>query len=391
MSRTESLSTRVDRVRSTSSGDDARRTNGPGYAILGVGEYLPPHVRDNSWWGRSAETRRPSSTCMPDLPGSVFDGQRGRPIADDDDLAARQRVFMARCAEDRFRGTRERRVCGPDLPSSTMEIRAARAALSDAGVGAEDLDAIVVASMPGDHYCPNNATAILEALGCRSIPCFAVESACTSFLSGLAQLHGLLALHGLRHGLIVVSVQYSQLTAPDDRLYRSVGDGAGAAVVGPVSPGDGLLSHVLLGHPQWRDAVRCSTRDGERFISGRSPIWGHTCDDTASRELIMNCSRLARDSVALALDRAGLDAREVSHFFCHQATGWMSEACQAACGLDCAQRHDTFPRFANMGAANLPVNMTQAKRAGDLRPGDVVATFSIGMGVTTAASVMRWT
>jgi len=370
----------------------AKRFSPPTCYIRGIGYYLPPEIRKNSWWNDHFQSNRIQANPRT----IVFDGDLDQPTGsqihdlqlDQERIQSEQRKLMDQVRKDPNRGTKERRVAS--IPPSKMEIRAASAALEDAKLNPSEIGAIIVASTPGDHLSPNNATTIQMELGCSAIPCLGVDSACTSFLTGLNQLYGLLAVSDFEHGLLVVSSQFTQLTSSEDPLAKTAGDGAAAVILSRSKGIQGILSHVQCGYPHWRDAVRCGSSDGTPFWRGESPIIGKTWDEERSRELIMNCSYLARKHFDLALDRAGVDRQEIRHFHCHQATAWMNAACKQACGLEHTQTVNTFDRIANVGAANIPINLSIAKQAGHFQDGDLIATFSLGMGVTIAASILRW-
>ena len=143
-------------------------------------------------------------------------------------------------------GIKERRMAAPDEATSDLGAAAARKALKRAGIGPEDVDLIVVATITPDHAFPSTACLIQNALGCRRIPAFDLSAACSGFIYTLDIAARSVSSGASRYALVVGAETLTRITDFTDRSTCVLfGDGAGAAVVGPVE-GRGII-HTYLG------------------------------------------------------------------------------------------------------------------------------------------------
>src|SRR5580658_954130 len=143
-------------------------------------------------------------------------------------------------------GIRERRITDPDTASSDLAIIAANRALEDAGLKALDIDLIICATATGDYVWPSTACIIQDKIGAARAGAFDLSAACSGFCYGMATAAGFIQTGAMRNVLVVgVDTLTKQINWEDRSTCILFGDGAGAAVMSPCSPNEGLLASVL--------------------------------------------------------------------------------------------------------------------------------------------------
>ena len=359
--------------------------------IHGVGVYLPDQVRSNEWWPESLVEQWREKKKGQNIPSHSdwVDKQGDGP--DLPPMPGIQRVIEALTAlkDDPFQGSRERRVAPDEMVASDMEVRAARDAITRAGIDQNEIGFVLSYSAVPDYLLTPNACTVHKQLGlpdrCLSI---AVEGACNTFALQLNLAEKLISSGQYKYGLLVGSSLGSRIVPSKQAGSALFGDGAVAVVVGPVADGYGILgrSHrtdgtrhkaVVIGVPQkrWHD-------EGRNVFYVESPELG--------RGLILSVADHAKDVIEEALAEAGKTKADVDFYACHQGTAWVREVTQEVAQLDSARTLDTFAWSGSLMGANLPLVLATAEREGMLRDGDVVTTFSGGLGETWSSLVIRW-
>lgn len=284
-----------------------------------------------------------------------------------------------------------RRYAAPDEATSDMAVHAARAALEQAGIGADRIDYLIVATTTPDSAVPPVATLAQKALGAHRAACFDLNIGCSAFVHALTVAQALLALRPGAHALVVGADTWSRFTDPQDRSTAVLlGDAAGAVVLGPVPEPYGILGHDLLGHGA--DAPLLVIEAG----GSRRPA-SHATVDEGGHTLRMNGRGVIEfvmthvpPSIKEALGAAGVSQEEVRHLVPHQANGALLGQLAAAAGLEGATLHTTLERYGNSGAASIPVTLDHAHRAGSLADGDLVVLSGFGGGMAVGTALLRW-
>jgi 3-oxoacyl-[acyl-carrier-protein] synthase III len=274
-------------------------------------------------------------------------------------------------------GVRERRIAGPEERLSAFAVEAGAAALERAGVGAADLDLVLVATITADELSPNAAPLVAAELGAGAAGAFDVGAACTGFLAALALAAGQIEAGRSQAVLVIGADLLSRLTDFDDRSTAGLlADGAGAAVVrAAASPG--RVGPVVLGADGGRADLITATHEERRVHMN-----GH---DTFKQAV----ARMSQATLR-ALDEAGLELADVDLFVYHQANSRIIRAVGAELGLPAARTVDYVGRFGNTSAATLPMALALAEAEGRLVGGEVVLLAAFGAGLTWGATVIEW-
>lgn len=344
--------------------------------IVGLGTYLPEHRRTNDWWPQSVVDAWSQKTIE----------RQTLPLTD---LTPGQRKVLDALQTERsdpFRGSVERRVEALGVASSDMEVAAARDALNHADLEAKDIDLVISYSFNPDHLSVPNACRVHEQLGLRSsCQSIAIDTVCNTFQSQLSMAHKYIASGSARYVLLTQSSLASPLLPYDEPHSAWYGDAATAVVVGPVSPGRGVLSEA---HRTSGYITVVTGTPGQRWHEG--PNTFHARDRVASFRMLLTVADYAQEVLGEALQRCGARPEDVDFYASHQATSWFRPVTQEHAGCHQARHVDTFAWTGSLFACNIPMVLATALREGQLRDGDLVGMFSGGSGVTYSALALRW-
>ena len=287
-------------------------------------------------------------------------------------------------------GIKERRIARSDQATSDMAVNAAKEALKDAKLKPEDIDLIIVATITPDMFFPATACIVQAKLGAREIPAFDISVACSGFIYGLAIASQFISLGTYKHALVIAAEKLSSITDWSDRSTCVLfGDGAGAAVLGPVEEG-GILSMSLGANGKQGDLIKLPA-GGSRIPATKESIEGRM------HFIKMNGTELFRHAVKIMADAAlgatkplGLTAKDIKLVIPHQANIRILNAVAKRMGLSEDQIYLNIDRYGNMSAASSAVAMVEAVEKGLIKKGDKIVLDAFGGGLTWGAMVIEW-
>lgn len=288
-------------------------------------------------------------------------------------------------------GIKERRVTSAQEASSDLAYQASLRALEQAGLKAEDLDLIVVATSTPDMFFPSTACIVQDRLGANKAAAFDVSAACAGFSYGVATGAQFVQTGLYKHVLVVgVDVLTKALDWQDRNTCVLFGDGAGAVVLGPVEQGFGFLSFELGADGSGGDLLKIpgggyrlpasieSLESGEHFIKMNG------------REVFKFAVRVMEQVSMSVLEKAGLAKEDVSWLIPHQANLRIIEAARKRLELSEEQVVVNLDKYGNMSSASIPVALDEACRAQRFKKGDIMVLIGFGAGLTWGGSVLRW-
>jgi 3-oxoacyl-[acyl-carrier-protein] synthase-3 len=284
-----------------------------------------------------------------------------------------------------------RRFAAPDQATSDLAIKAAVAALARAGINADRVDYLIVATSTGDSPQPPTASLVQHAIGAYRAAAFDINVVCAGFVFGLALAHSLVATRPDAVVLVVAADVYSRILDFDDRRTAILfGDGAGAAVVGTVPAPYGLIDVELVTRGDAHQLI------GVKAGGSRLPASAETI--AAGDQFFRMNGRGVRDFVmagvppvlADLLKRAGVVPADIDHFVPHQANGMLIGELVEAAGLQDARTHLVLDRYGNTGGASAAIALDVAARGGDLHDGELVLLAGFGGGMSVGAALLRW-
>jgi 3-oxoacyl-[acyl-carrier-protein] synthase-3 len=262
-------------------------------------------------------------------------------------------------------------------------------ALDRAGVRADELDMIIVATVSGEMLCPSTAARISEAVGAGEAAVFDLAAACSGFLYGL-NLADTMIRCGRAEKVAIIGVEVlTRLVDWNDRTVSIIfGDGAGAAVVAAdPDPRKGCVHQTMHGDGRmWRTLYhpRCE-RDVPAGDEANPIRLGHL--RMHGREIYKFAVTRFQEAIQDALDRTGLKVDDVQQYICHQSNQRIIESAVEKLKLPPERVYVNIDRYGNTSAASIPICLDELYEAGRIEPGRPIILVAFGAGVTWASCV----
>ena len=289
-------------------------------------------------------------------------------------------------------GIRERRFARDNEFTSDLAAEAARRAMTQAGVKAEEIDLIIVATITPDMPFPSTACLVQHKIGAKRAACFDLEAACSGFLYALEVGQQFVAAHTYNTVLVIGAEKLSSIVDMADRNTCVLfGDGAGAAVLR--SRGDG--NHGIL--------TTCMGADGEQADLLKMPGGGslhpasHQTVDARMHHLKMAGKEVFKQAVTAmnsaateALARCQLTGADIALVIPHQANLRIIDALARRIEVPSDRIYVNLDRYGNTSAASVPIALDEAAHAGRIKSGDLVLMVAFGAGFTWASCVVQW-
>jgi 3-oxoacyl-[acyl-carrier-protein] synthase-3 len=288
-------------------------------------------------------------------------------------------------------GIKERRVLEDGKGNADMAYEAAKRALDDAQVDAKDLDTIIMGTVSADYPFPSSACVLEDKLGARNAFSFDVGAACSGFINALAVGDLFIRSGKVDKALIVGSDALSRMLNWKDRgTCILFGDGAGAVVLGASENGSGVLSTKLRTDGSYAKMLYVPAGGS---LKPPSPETVRNNEHTIAmngKEVFKIAVRSMEEISRQALDEAGVTIDQVSLVIPHQANKRIIVALAERLGVPMEKVMVNLEKYGNTSAASIPVALDEAKRAGRIRPGDIVLLNAFGAGFAWGAAVVKF-
>ena len=288
-------------------------------------------------------------------------------------------------------GIRERRIAAPGETTSTMAAEAVRRLMAARGLGPDDVDALIVATVTPDMLFPATACLVQDQVGLRNTWGFDLSAACSGFLYGLTTAAQLVASGTHRRVILAGSDLMSAIIDPLDRTTAVLfGDGAGAVLLEPAEPGYGLLDFYHRVDGSGRDdllmpAGGCLRPASHETVAARE----HYLRQNGKTVFKFAVSQMA-ESITTLLQRQRLAPTDIAMVIPHQANQRILDATAERLGVPKERMASVIARYGNTTAATLPLALEDALLAGKIERGDLVVFVAVGAGLTIGASLVRW-
>jgi 3-oxoacyl-[acyl-carrier-protein] synthase-3 len=318
--------------------------------VLGCGSYLPSRVLTNSELSRMVDTS-------------------------DEWIAQRT-------------GIRERHIAAEGETTSDMGLAAARAALDAAGVDAQSIDLIVLATSTPDNTFPASAVQIQAGLGLTQGAAFDLQAVCSGFVFGLATVDGLIRTGAFKRALVIGSETFSRILDWTDRgTCVLFGDGAGAVVIeAQPQPGTRADRGVLTSH------LRSDGRHKAKLYVDGGPSSTQTVGHLRmeGRAVFKHAVAMITDVIEDAFKATGYTAADIDWFVPHQANQRIIDDSAKKLGIAPEKVVSTVAKHGNTSAASIPLALTAAVADGRIKRGDLVMLEAMGGGFTWGSALVRW-
>jgi 3-oxoacyl-[acyl-carrier-protein] synthase-3 len=288
-------------------------------------------------------------------------------------------------------GIEERRVTVDEEGSSSLGLTASQRALADAGVSPDEIDLIICATATGDYPWPATACIIQDKLGAKRAAAFDLSAACSGFTYALATASGFIQNGTMRRILVIgVDTLSKQVDWTDRGTCILFGDGAGAVVLGPCGPDEGILASALGADGSGLDQI---------WLEGggnRLPVTLEVMEERRNyirmkgAEVYKFAIKIMGEASLEALCRANLKSDDVDLFIPHQANIRIINASAERMGLTPDRVFINVQKYGNTSAGSIPIALAEAVQQGRVKRGDVLVFVGFGAGLTWGANVVRW-
>lgn len=285
-------------------------------------------------------------------------------------------------------GIRARHIAADDETTGTLGLRAAEAALADAGIPASEVDLIIVATATPDHTFPATATEIQAALGISHGAAFDLQAVCSGFVFALATADKFLTSGAAKTALIIGAETFSRILDWEDRATCVLfGDGAGAVVL-QAEEGTGTLAD--------RGVLTTHIRSDGRYMNKLYVDGGPGSTKTVGflrmegREVFKHAVVNLADTVRHTFEETGLTGADIDWFVPHQANRRIIDATAHKLGINEDRVVVTVDQHGNTSAASIPLALAQAHSDGRIKPGQLVLIEAMGGGFTWGSALIRW-
>lgn len=273
-------------------------------------------------------------------------------------------------------GIEERRVADDHITTSDMAYEAAKIAVEEAGIRADDLDLIIVGTVTADTPMPSTACVIQDRLGAKQAAAMDLSAACSGFIYSLVTGQQFIANKVYKHVLVIGVEKLSKITNWEDRTTCVLfGDGAGAAVLGEVSEGKGILASDLGANGE----------GGEHLYQDEH---NHLVQN--GREVFKFAVRQMPQSITNVTEKIGLDKEEIDFLIPHQANIRIMDAARERMGLAEDKMSRSIIKYGNTSAASIPIALSEEVKNGKIKDNDLVVLVGFGGGLTWGSVVLRW-
>ncbi|MEO1614460.1 MAG: beta-ketoacyl-ACP synthase III [Planctomycetota bacterium] len=302
-------------------------------------------------------------------------------------------------------GIQERRHATDDQATSDLCYEAAVQCLDNAGVSADEVDLILVATITPDHFTPSTACHLQRRLGAVAAA-MDIGAACAGFMYAMTTAAQFIAMENAKRVLVVGADLMSRLVDPNDKkTYPLFGDGAGAVLMGPsesastpnqdggnavTAPATGILSYQL-GSEGCGGEMLCIPAGGTRLpLTDETKSEGLQYLRMDGRNVFKWAVRVFAESAADVMTAAGVTSDELDLVVLHQANQRIIDSAVSDLAVSSDKVFVNLNRYGNTSGASIPLALDEAARAGRLKPGDLVLLCGFGSGLAWGTALLRY-
>lgn len=321
--------------------------------IIGLGAYVPPNEMSNEDWMKLVDTSDEWITTKT--------------------------------------GMKKRRIASSEVCTSDLAVEACKQALDDAGLKAEDIDLIILATSSPDVPLSSTAGIIQHKLGCTDCAAFDINAVCAGWVHALDIGRRFVGTNGYQNVLIVGSEIYSRILNWKDRATCVLfGDGAGAAVLSEVKEGKGIICSWLMSDGSGSSVIEIPAGGVRTPYNSDSFVEGAQYFHMDGRAVWDFAIEAFPQAVNESLKRAGKSIEDVDLVIPHQANINIIKTGMEKLGLGMEKTYTNLHKYGNTAGASVPIAMKEAMEKGLINEGDLVVTAAFGGGLAWGANVIQF-
>lgn len=288
-------------------------------------------------------------------------------------------------------GIKQRHKAADNEYTSQFGTKAARMALERAGLKPEDIDIILCATTTPDQIMPSTGALIQAQLGAVNAAGMDVFAACSGFLYGITMVESMIRTEQIRYALVIGAEVLTKYVDYTDRGTCVIfGDGAGAAILGPVEEGKGILATKIKSDGRYEEQL---------YAPGGGTKLGTTHETIDNREHFFKMKGNELFKVAVRsmaeiskemLDKTGYTIEDVDIVIPHQANQRITDAVASRLGVPEEKVYSNIAFHGNTSSASIPIAMDECIQSGKIKEGSLVLLTAFGGGATWGGTVIRF-
>ena len=284
-------------------------------------------------------------------------------------------------------GIERRHFAATGQTTSDLATRAAKDALSDAGMDGSDIDTIILATSTADLTFPSSATMVQRNIGNTTGYAFDIQAVCAGFVFALANANALILSGQAKRVLVIGAETFSRIMDWTDRgTCVLFGDGAGAMVLEAAESADNPDDRGILATDLNSDGTYCDLL----YVDGGVSTQNTGMLRMQGKEVFRHAVEKLASTATTALQKAGLGHEDVDWVVPHQANIRIIQSTAKKLGVPMERVVVTVQDHGNTSAASIPLALSVGVQRGQIKRGDLVVTEAIGGGLAWGAVVLRW-
>lgn len=288
-------------------------------------------------------------------------------------------------------GIKQRHKAAENEYTSQFGTAAAKQALERAGLKPEDIEIIVCATTTPDQIMPSTGALIQAQLGAVNAAGMDVFAACSGFLYGITMVESMIRTGQIKYALVIGAEVLTKYVDYSDRGTCVIfGDGAGAAVLGPVPEGKGILATKIKSDGRYEEQLYAPGGGTKLGTSHETIDEGQHFFKMKGNELFKVAVRSMADISAEMLEKAGLTVDDVDVVIPHQANQRITDAVASRLGVPEDKVYSNIAFHGNTSSASIPIAMDECIESGRIKEGSTVLLTAFGGGVTWGATVLKF-
>jgi len=288
-------------------------------------------------------------------------------------------------------GIKQRHKAADNEYTSQFGTTAARMALDRAGLKPDEIDIIICATTTPDQIMPSTGALIQAQIGASNAAGMDVFAACSGFLYGLTMVESMIRTGQIKYALVVGAEVLTKYVDYTDRGTCVIfGDGAGAAVLGPVNSGRGILATKIKSDGRYEEQLYAPGGGTKLGTTHATIDNGMHFFKMKGNELFKVAVRSMAEISAEMLEKAGLTVDDIDLVIPHQANQRITDAVASRLGVPEERVYSNIAEHGNTSSASIPIAMDECIESGRIKEGDTVLLTAFGGGVTWGSTILKF-
>jgi 3-oxoacyl-[acyl-carrier-protein] synthase III len=288
-------------------------------------------------------------------------------------------------------GIKQRHKAAPGEYTSQFASRASLEAIERAGIDPNEIDLILCATVTPDQILPSTACLIQAQLGANKAAAMDIVAACSGFLYGLSLANSMIRCGQIKYALVIGAELLTRYVDYRDRSTCVLfGDGAGAAILGPVEAGRGILAARIKSDGRYEEQLYAPGGGTKGGFTAETIARGDHFFKMKGNEVFKVAVRSMCEITRAVLCESGLKTDDVDLFLPHQANQRITDAVSNMLNVDPSHVYSNIAMHGNTSSASIPIALDECVEQGVVKRDDIVLMSSFGGGFTWGSVVMRW-